>query len=70
MRARNLNGYPICAPDSTLPFPPQLHLGKPDMHGMLMLIAGAVTIVAMAAAVMVGVAAVSYAIGAMLASVF
>lgn len=40
------------------------------MHGMLMLIAGAVTIFAMTTAVMVGVAAVIYAIGGMLASVF
>jgi len=37
---------------------------------MLMLIAGAVTIVAMAAAVMVGIGAVSYATGMILAFVF
>ncbi len=40
------------------------------MHGMLMSIAAALTSVAMVAAAIIGLGAISHAIGAILASVF
>jgi len=40
------------------------------MHGMLMLVAGSVTIIAGVAAVMIGCFAIGYAIGAVLTYMF